>query len=95
MSLILHELATNAFKYGALSNSKGVLHLSWRVETEGDVRQLHLHWKEEHGPTVSSSNGSGFGTKLIQFSATHSLGGSAELMFKPEGLQVHLIAPLA
>ena len=94
MSLILHELATNAFKYGALSTPQGVVHLTWRVATEAGRSALDLHWKEENGPRVTSPNGSGFGTRLIQFSATQSLGGSAELRFEPGGLQVRVTAPL-
>jgi PAS domain S-box-containing protein len=94
MSLILHELATNAFKHGALSTAQGVVHLTWRVATEGGQSALHLHWKEENGPTVTSPKASGFGARLIQFSAAQSLSGSAELRFDPGGLQVRLTAPL-
>ena len=94
MSLILHELTTNAFKYGALSTAQGVVHLTWRVATEAGRSALHLDWKEENGPPVASPNGSGFGTRLIQFSATQSLGGSAELRFEPGGLQARVTAPL-
>lgn len=92
--LILHELATNAIKYGALSTSQGNVHLTWRVATEADRRALHLLWKEENGPPVSPSNGSGFGTRLIQFSASQALGGSAELKFADGGLEVPVVAPL-
>jgi PAS domain S-box-containing protein len=94
ISLILHELATNAFKYGALSTAQGVVHLTWRVATVAGRNALHLHWKEENGPPVTSPNGSGFGTRLIQFSAAQSLGGSAELTFEPGGLQVRVTTPL-
>ena len=94
MSLILHELATNAFKYGALSTAQGVVHLKWRVATEAGRTALHLHWKEENGPPVTPPNGSGFGTRLIQFSAAQFLGGLAELRFEPGGLQVRVTAPL-
>lgn len=94
MSLILHELATNALKYGALSTPQGIVHLTWRVETDADRRILQVHWREENGPQVTPPNGSGFGTRLIQFSAAQSLGGSAELKFEPAGLQVWVSAPL-
>jgi two-component sensor histidine kinase len=95
MSLILNELATNAFKYGALSSAQGCVHLTWRVATEAGRSALHLHWKEENGPPVTApANGSGFGTRLIQFSATQTLGGSAELSFERGGLQVRVTAPL-
>jgi PAS domain S-box-containing protein len=94
MSLILHELATNAFKYGALSTPQGFVDLTWRVAAEAGGSALHLDWKEENGPPVRSPNASGFGTRLIQFSAAQSLGGSAELRFEPGGLQVRVTAPL-
>jgi PAS domain S-box-containing protein len=94
ISLILHELATNALKYGALSNAEGVVHLTWRVTTEAGRSTLHLDWREEDGPTVTSPMGSGYGTRLIRFSATQSLGGSAKLRFEPGGLQASLTAPL-
>ena len=94
MSLILHELTTNSFKYGALSTAQGVVHLTWRVATEAGRNSLHLHWNEENGPSVTAPSGSGFGTRLIQFSAAQSLGGSAELRFEPGGLQVRVTAPL-
>jgi two-component sensor histidine kinase len=94
MSLILHELATNALKYGALSTAQGVVHLTWRVATEAGRSALHLHWKEENGPAVTPPDGPGFGTRLIEYSATQSLGGSAELRFEPGGLQACVTAPL-
>jgi two-component sensor histidine kinase len=94
MTLILHELVTNASKYGALSTAQGVVYLTWRVATDAGRSALHLHWNEENGPPVTSPGGSGFGTRLIEFSAAQSLGGSAELRFEPGGLHVRVTAPL-
>jgi PAS domain S-box-containing protein len=94
MTLILHELATNAFKYGALSTTQGIVHLTWRVANEAGRSALHIQWKEENGPPVTLPSRSGFGTRLIQFSATQFLGGSAELRFEPGGLQVRVTTPL-
>jgi two-component sensor histidine kinase len=94
ISLILHELLTNALKYGALSTPQGVVHLTWRVAPEQGRNVLHLHWYEENGPAVTPPGRSGFGTRLIEFSATQSLGGSAGLKFDPAGLQVRVTAPL-
>jgi two-component sensor histidine kinase len=94
LSLILHELATNAFKHGALSTAQGVVHLTWRVAIEDRGSALHLHWKEEGGPPVSPPSETSFGTRVIQFSASQSLGGAAELSYEPTGLQVHVTAPL-
>lgn len=94
ISLILHELVTNALKYGALSKAGGVVHLAWSLASEGDRNVLHLTWHEENGPPVVPSTRSGFGTRLIKHSAEHGLGGTAELNFAPKGLRVHVTAPM-
>ena len=73
---------------------RGGVHLTWRVATEAGRSALHLHWKEENGPPRTPPAESGSGTRLIQFSATQALGGSAELRFEPGGLQVRVTAPL-
>ncbi len=94
MSLILHELVVNALKYGALSQSGGLVHLSWSVAPEAQGSVLHLTWQEENGPAVPPPSRSGFGSKLIQYSAEQGLGGRAELKFEPTGLRVDLTAPI-
>ena len=94
ISLILHELITNAWKYGALSKAGGVAHLTWSVASEGVRSVLHLTWHEENGPPVVPPTRSGFGSKLIQHSAEHGLGGTAELNYAPTGLRVHVTAPV-
>jgi two-component sensor histidine kinase len=94
MSLILHELAANAWKYGALSGADGVVHLTWSVAPEGGRSVLHLTWHEENGPPVTPPTHSGFGSRLIKYSAEQGLGGSAELRFEPTGLEVHVTAPV-
>ena len=63
--LVLHELATNAAKYGALSRSKGMVSLSWTVKSRGDERGVTVVWKEQGGPAVKSPKGSGLGSTLI------------------------------
>jgi two-component sensor histidine kinase len=62
VALLVHELATNAAKYGALSNSTGKLFVDWGLSEE----RLHLAWRESGGPPVSPPNHSGFGTRLFQ-----------------------------
>ncbi len=94
ISMILHELVTNASKYGALSTPGGIVHLTWSVKSEADRNELCIDWREENGPSVTPPERAGFGTRLIEFSAERSLGGAAELTFKPGGLRVRLIAPL-
>jgi two-component sensor histidine kinase len=94
VSLILHELVANALKYGALSRPGGVVHLAWSVAAEAGKSVLHLTWREENGPPVSPPTRSGFGSRLIQHSAEHGLGGTAELKYAPTGLTVHVTAPM-
>ncbi len=94
ISLILHELVTNALKYGALSMPSGVAHLTWSVAPEGGRSVLHLTWHEEDGPPVVPPSHSGFGSKLIKYSAEQGLGGTAELKYEPTGLRVHVTAPV-
>jgi two-component sensor histidine kinase len=78
MALILHELATNAAKYGALSTSAGNLTITWSANSK-----IELRWQERNGPEPSKPERLGFGSTLITRSASTDLGGSAELMFSP------------
>ncbi len=94
ISLILHELVANAWKYGALSTPGGIVHLTWSVAAEGGKGVLHLDWHEENGPPVAPPGHSGFGTRLIQYSAEQGLGGSAELKYEPTGLRAQVTAPM-
>ncbi|MBB4427852.1 two-component sensor histidine kinase [Bradyrhizobium sp. CIR48] len=95
MTLILHELVTNAWKYGAFSKPGGLVHFGWRrSEEEGGKAVLHLDWREENGPPVTPPTRSGFGSRLIDLSAVQGLGGSVELKYEPTGLRVHITAPL-
>jgi PAS domain S-box-containing protein len=90
LSVVLHELATNAIKYGALSRSSGRVDISWRVQ-EG---ALHLVWRESGGPAVAKPSRTGFGTRLIQRSFTHDLGGEAKLDYLPGGVAAQCTIPL-
>lgn len=94
ISLILHELVTNAWKYGALSKLGGAVHLTWSVAPEAGRSVLHLTWQEENGPPVIPPIRSGYGSKLIAYSAEHGLNGTAELKYEATGLRVHVTAPM-
>jgi two-component system CheB/CheR fusion protein len=94
LSLILHELGTNAAKYGALSQSEGRLYVSWQVEKADGGRCVRLTWRERHGPTIEPPAEKGFGTRLIERAATYELGGSVELDYAPRGLSCELVFPL-
>ncbi|MDH7799544.1 MULTISPECIES: HWE histidine kinase domain-containing protein [unclassified Beijerinckia] len=89
MALMLHELATNAVKYGALSVEGGELHIDWKCKDD----QLILNWQEDRGPTVVQPTRSGFGSKLIA-NTLRSLQGTINYDWSAEGLRAQLIVPL-
>ncbi|MCE5977569.1 HWE histidine kinase domain-containing protein [Pseudomonas sp. JR33AA] len=84
MALVLHELATNAAKYGALSRAGGKLSVSWAIDA---ANACAISWRESGGPTVRPPSRSGFGTVLIDRSIPFDLGGTSAVEYHPEGLQ--------
>ncbi len=86
LSMILHEMATNAAKYGALSNDTGTVKLDWEVITEHAGPKLRLVWTEAGGPPVVAPVQRGFGSRLIERSARDQLGGEATVNFLPRGV---------
>jgi two-component sensor histidine kinase len=94
INLILHELVTNAWKYGAFSRTGGLVHLTWGVVEKDGKPVLHMDWREENGPPVTPPARTGFGSKLIDLSAVQGLRGTAELRYEPTGLRVHITAPV-
>jgi two-component system CheB/CheR fusion protein len=93
LSLMLHELGTNAAKYGALSRPEGRVQVSWQIEEASD-RRLRLKWEERHGPRVKPPTEKGFGLRLIERAASAELDGAAELSFARDGLTCDLVFPL-
>ncbi|MBV9346354.1 MAG: sensor histidine kinase [Pseudolabrys sp.] len=86
VSMALHELATNASKYGALSGDTGDIHIDWTV-SEADMRKLRLSWRESGGPQiVAAPTRRGFGSRLIEQSFSEQIHGKATLEFKPSGV---------
>lgn len=86
MSLVLHELVTNAVKYGSLSNTEGSVQLDWTVEDDGDARYLLLDWIESGGPPVETPVRRGFGSDLI----ARCFGPSSSVVkYDPAGLAAH------
>ena len=97
LAMVLHELATNAAKYGALSVPGGRVGVGWEVddgEGEGGVRRVRLAWREVGGPAVREPARKGFGTVLIEQSLLHDLEGTGGLRFEPDGLRCELSFPL-
>jgi two-component sensor histidine kinase len=86
LSMIVHEIATNAAKYGALSNDTGTVRLDWEVITETAKQKLRMIWAEAGGPHVTAPVQRGFGSRLIERSARDQLGGEATVDFLPHGV---------
>jgi PAS domain S-box-containing protein len=94
LSLVLHELATNAAKYGALSRTDGRVHMSWQIEEGNDGRCVRLRWEEQGVPELEAPRKRGFGTRLIERACSHELEGEVELDYAPGGLRCELVFPL-
>lgn len=91
--LALHELATNAAKYGALSTNSGCVAINW-LEVDGDDgRCLRLTWLESGGPEVVAPAKRGFGSLMIERILAAQFGCKVDLTFEPKGLQCHFTAP--
>jgi two-component sensor histidine kinase/CHASE1-domain containing sensor protein len=95
LSMILHELGTNAAKYGALSVPSGGIEVRWKLLENGGARSVHLTWRETGGPPVVITGRRGFGSTLIERSVEYDLTGHALLDYRPEGLWCEIIFPLA
>jgi PAS domain S-box-containing protein len=89
LGLVLHELATNAAKYGALGVDDGKVHVSWKEQ--GDA--LEITWVESGGPPVSQPADRGFGTRLIETALSHSGAGETRIEYRPDGLFARLVVP--
>jgi len=93
LSMALHELATNAVKYGALSRPGGQILLSWSVDYAA-VPRLTLSWIERGGPPVETPTRRGFGSRLIERGLAAELSGEARIEFRPEGVVCTITALL-
>jgi PAS domain S-box-containing protein len=89
LALALHELSTNAVKYGALSQASGRLELNWEILPN----EILVTWRETGGPTVQKPRQTGFGAKIITSSIERQLEGKVSFDWRPEGLYCELSAP--
>lgn len=94
LTLAMHELTTNAIKYGALSVAGGSVWLFWKIVAGDAGERLWLQWCERDGPAVRQPDRQGFGSRLVCSATSRSLGGEAELQFTPAGVTWLLTAPL-
>jgi len=93
IALAVHELCTNAYKYGALSDNGGTVAVEWRLEP-GDIPTFCFEWVERGGPKVTKPERSGFGTRLLTRGLTHELGGKVQFDYLPEGLVFRFRVPI-
>jgi len=94
LAKVLHELATNAAKYGALSVPGGEVSISWDRKPNGPEATLILEWREVGGPPVASKVQSSYGADLIRSLIPHELGGTVDLAFGKEGVNCRIEFPL-
>jgi hypothetical protein len=93
VATVLHELTTNAAKYGALSNASGRVSVQWRWLQNGSHDRLLIEWQETGGPVVLSPIRSGYGMSIIRELIPFELGGAVELSFATEGTRCRLEIP--
>jgi len=91
LGMALHELATNAAKYGSLSNEAGRVEISWAVEAES----FCMSWRESDGPPVTAPDRTGFGTTVLDQLTASSMSGQVSIRYAPEGLTWELRCPLS
>jgi two-component sensor histidine kinase len=94
LALALHELATNATKYGALASEDGRVEVRWSMDDYGATSRFRLEWREKDGPPVAPPTRAGFGTMLIERSLQSYFRGDVRLEYAPDGFRFVLDAPL-
>ena len=94
LAMVLHELTTNAAKYGALSNGHGRVMVRWRRQSRGPSRgKLVLEWRETGGPPVVAPKMTGYGTSVIRNLVPYELGGTVDYVFVPDGIRCKIEIP--
>lgn len=91
-SLLIHELVTNAIKYGSLSSEAGVVTAEWVIVSQGDEESLDLTWRESGGPSILPPTSKGFGSKLIRMGMVGT--GGVDIRYNPSGLVVTMTGQL-
>lgn len=93
LAMVVHELTTNAAKYGALSVPSGCVEVRWAPAEQGDRKSLRLDWIESGGPEVKVPERRSFGSRFIEGSVKAELNGTARLVYAPEGLRCEMSMP--
>jgi two-component sensor histidine kinase len=92
-ALSLHELCTNATKYGALSRDEGRVDIRWGIDGSNGDRKFYFRWAEAGGPPVSPPTKHGFGSRVVKSMFASELGGSANVEYRPDGLVYEVTLP--
>jgi two-component system, chemotaxis family, CheB/CheR fusion protein len=95
LSLAIHELATNAVKYGALSQPSGRVEICWRINESVGSPELIFDWRAKGGPQVKPPKRSGFGTEILERTLAFELKGRPSLLFNPGGVHFTVVVPLS
>jgi PAS domain S-box-containing protein len=96
LGMALHELGTNAGKYGALTNDRGCVEIRWNVESgEDGVAEFAMTWRERDGPTVAEPVKRGFGSTVLDTMARMTLNATIELKYAPSGISWRLTCPVS
>jgi two-component sensor histidine kinase len=95
LSMALHELCTNAVKYGALSQAGGRVRIIWRTRADAEGEEaLDLRWEERGGPPVRPPTRRGFGSRLLERGIARELGGTVAITYDPTGVVCAIEVPL-
>jgi PAS domain S-box-containing protein len=94
-ALLVHELATNATKYGALSRPEGTVAIHWSIEGEGADARFKFQWQERDGPPVVPPTRQGFGSIVLEKAAAQDFGALPKISFAPDGVTYQIDAPLS
>lgn len=95
IGLAIHELTTNAIKYGALSNESGTVTIDWAIQEQGDDERFRLAWQEKGGPPVQAPAVRGFGTAVIERNPRAVRGASVVYRYEPDGVTWTFEAPVS
>ena len=92
--MAIHELTTNAAKYGALSVYGGKVDVTWTVVIDAARRTLNIDWVESGGPPVDEPTRQGFGSRLLEFVLPGQIQAKTQIEYRPEGVRVHCAVPM-
>jgi PAS domain S-box-containing protein len=94
LGMALHELTTNAVKYGALSSASGLVQVSWSIDGSEEDSVLAIDWRETDGPRIEGEPSPGFGSRLLRQTITQELAGQLALRFEPQGVSCRIAVPI-